>query len=495
MTTFQLSREQEYAFSKFKRGENIFITGPGGTGKTQLIQSFVNHAREKNLRMQVCALTGCAALLLNCKARTIHSWSGIKIAKGTKADVIRAVLKNEKVVFEWLKTDILVIDEVSMMSQKIFEILEEIARLVRKNNQPFGGMQIVFSGDFFQLPPVGNPLNPETERFCFESEQWNAVFTPKNQIELVHIFRQNDPVYINILQEIRRGELSEENKTILQGYVRREFIPDQHDGIIPPKLFPVRNKVEFVNNAMFKKIDEPEYTFDCDIKRHCVTYIDNGKIFTPYLQQQCDRMTANEKDWEVEQICNSMPSPKTYLLKKGAIVMCTFNIDIDRGICNGSQGVIIDIIPKKTGNVPIVKFYNGIEMAMELHYWQSEEYPCIAVGQIPLCLSWAMTIHKIQGTTMDMAEMDIGHSIFEYGQIYVALSRIKSLNGLYLLNFHPHKIMANPKVIEFYKTLLEVTDADMDIPQSVFGVSDCSSIDVSVQPKKVRDPNVKIIRF
>jgi ATP-dependent DNA helicase PIF1 len=149
-------------------------------------------------------------------------------------------------------------------------------------------------------------------------------------------------------------------------------------------------------------------------------------------------------------------------LKKGAAVMCTVNLDMENGICNGSQGIVIEIIESTPHNIPVVRFSNGITKKLSIHYWQSEEFPTIAVGQIPLCLAWALTIHKIQGATLEMAEMDIGQSIFEYGQTYVALSRIKSLDGLYLSEFHPFKIKANPKVKQYYENLSNIQNSFID---------------------------------
>jgi ATP-dependent exoDNAse (exonuclease V) alpha subunit len=149
-------------------------------------------------------------------------------------------------------------------------------------------------------------------------------------------------------------------------------------------------------------------------------------------------------------------------MKKGAAVMCTINLDMENGICNGSQGVVIDIIENTiqtngTSTIIKVRFSNGITKDIGLHYWQSDDYPMLAIGQYPICLAWALTIHKIQGATLSMAEMDVGQSIFEYGQTYVALSRIKSLDGLYLSAFHSQKIKANPKVNEFYMKIPAIT--------------------------------------
>lgn len=147
--------------------------------------------------------------------------------------------------------------------------------------------------------------------------------------------------------------------------------------------------------------------------------------------------------------------------------MCTVNIDMESGICNGSQGTIIGVTTTGSGTgtgeaLPIVKFSNGQVRTIQRHYWQSEEYPTIAIGQIPLTLAWALTIHKIQGATMSMAEIDIGQAVFEYGQTYVALSRIQTLDGLYLSAFHAHRIRANPKVTEFYKNIPKMEKRDTE---------------------------------
>ena len=184
LSSEKLSPEQQYAFEKFKQKENLFITGPGGTGKTKLIEYLVKHGKSTGQVVQVCAMTGCATILLNNNARTLHSWSGIRLAKGSKHLVIGNVLKNKSACAAWRKVKILIIDEVSMMSLKIFEILEETARITRKNSLPFGGIQVIFTGDFYQLPPVGNAGEPETEMFCFESPSWTRIFTKSNHIEL-----------------------------------------------------------------------------------------------------------------------------------------------------------------------------------------------------------------------------------------------------------------------------------------------------------------------
>jgi len=451
-----LSPEQKMAYKRVVQGQNVFITGPGGTGKTKLIKTIIEFLNSTKTTYSVCAMTGCAAILLNSSAKTLHSWSGIKLGKGTKTEVINMVLRNKRVVQNWKRTKCIILDEVSMLSKKIFEIIEELARIIHHSTMPFGGMQVIFTGDFFQLPPIGTDGEPDTEKFCFESPIWNSVFKPENQIELKTIFRQNDPVYINILLQIRKGELDDENAEILFKYLNRDFDVNAHNGCVPTKLFPLRTKVDYVNTMMFSKIKEKEYIFDNITITNCISMLESGKPLDVAALKKCSSMTPQEIEYEITQLINNTPCLPRLRLKKGAAVMCTVNLDMENGICNGSQGIVIDIIESTPYNIPVVRFSNGITKKLSIHYWQSEEFPTIAIGQIPLCLAWALTIHKIQGTTLEMAEMDIGQSIFEYGQTYVALSRIKSLDGLYLSEFHPFKIKANPKVKQYYESLSNI---------------------------------------
>ena len=448
-----LSLEQKIAYKKVVQGQNVFITGPGGTGKTKLIKTIIDFLKSTSKTHAVCAMTGCAAILLNSNAKTLHSWSGIKLAKGSKNDVINAVLRNKRIIQNWRRTKCIILDEVSMLSKKIFEIIEELARIIHCSTMPFGGMQVIFTGDFFQLPPIGTDGEPDTEKFCFESPIWNSVFKPENQIELKTIFRQNDPIYVNILMQIREGELDEENTKILYKYLNRDFDETAHNGCVPTKIFPLRTKVDYVNTMMFSKIKEKEYIFENIKLANCISILESGKPLDINTLKKCSMLSSQEIEYEISQLINNTPCLPILRLKKGAAVMCTVNLDMDNGICNGSQGIVIDIIESEPYNIPVVRFSNGLIKKITIHYWQSEEIPIIAIGQIPLCLAWALTIHKIQGATLEMAEMDIGQSIFEYGQTYVALSRIKSLDGLYLSDFHPFKIKANPLVKQYYNNL------------------------------------------
>lgn len=447
----QFSPEQKQALELFRRGNNMFLTGPGGTGKTHLIHEFVKHAKIAGKKIQVCALTGCAALLLQCGAMTIHSWSGIRLAKGPSDQIIASVTKNRRAVKNWKNTDILIIDEVSMMSRKIFDILEYCGRYTRGNGKAFGGIQIVFSGDFFQLGPIPETNFPESGEFCFESPKWFSVFPLAHHIQLKKIFRQTDPVYIEILAQVRKGKISDENIDVLQKYVKKEYKPEEHNNCALTKLFPVRSRAEFVNQMMFDKIDAPEQHYTLIKKTNCTVHLDSGKSIDFRILCKCETLTPGEIEAEILQLMNNSPAVPDLKLKVGTAVMCTVNIDLEMGICNGSQGVVVELVGEHYA--PRVLFTNGVTLLMGLHHWQSDEFPTIAIAQYPLCFAWALTIHKIQGASLEMGQVDIGQAIFEYGQTYVALSRIRSLEGLYLSSFHANRIKAHPKVLEFYQKI------------------------------------------
>ena len=331
------------------------------------------------------------------------------------------------------------------MSLKLFNALNAIGKVIRKNINPFGGIQVIFSGDFFQLPPVGNNDEIDTQRFCFESDDWNTVFSKTCQIQLVKIFRQTDEIYSKILNQIRIGKITRKANDILLEYVGRQ----PAIGLVtePTKLFPTRNKVENINNTRmtFLKSDDIEFK---------IKYLTNMELSKT---DKIKRLEFNDKEIQIELdfIANNLICEKEIKLKVGAQVMCIVNIQVDKCIevCNGSQGIITHFCEKS--NWPHIKFNNGIERIMTPHEWISDKIPGIGVSQIPLILAWALTIHKSQGATLDAAEIDVGSSIFECGQTYVALSRVKSLEGLYLTSFDAKRIRINKKVQQYYNELTQ----------------------------------------
>ena len=351
-------------------------------------------------------------------------------------------MKNRFAKSLWKSTDILIIDEVSMMSQKLFEMLDSIGKAVRRNSKPFGGIQIIFSGDFYQLPPVGNKDEPETMKFCFESPLWFEIFKLENHISLNKIFRQNDPIYQRILNQIREGRLKRSSNELLLGLINKKISDDSQ--IRPTKLFPTRNQVDYINVNEMNNLTGKEYEYK--IKYHSdLEMSEKEKVLRMgYTREQIET--------ELNYLKGNLRCDEIVKIKLMSQVMCIVNIKLDNGdiLCNGSQGIVVDISPQ---GLPVVKYKNGYQMTMNYNIWISETIPGIGVSQVPLILAWALTIHKSQGSTLDIAEVDAGSGIFECGQTYVALSRVKSLEGLYLSSFYARRVKINAKVQNFYGVL------------------------------------------
>ena len=479
-TTSELSLEQQFALRKFQRGENVFISGPGGSGKSHLIRYFVDEMHTHARIHQVTSTTGCSSILLSNQiqiggkpivVKTIHSWSGIRLGKGSLSDIVHLVAKNRRVVKEWRRIKTLVLDEVSMLSKKLFTALEYLARTIRGNDRPFGGIQLVCLGDFFQLPPVGDENEPDTMAFAFESPAWNRVFSPDNHVELVTIYRQQDDLYKHILHEVRHATLSEESRRHLETRVGLEYRPEDHHGVIPMKLFATRAQVQRVNTAQYEKIDHDEHVYPMTVQTDMRLYVENGTAFEDEVLAKCLALSTKDVEFESQSLTNQLPVETDVRLKIGAPVMCLVNLDVESGIANGSMGVIVDFVAAspddivdicnnrtpnssststKRTQIPVVQFHNGLRRPISRYVWQHTEYPSICVYQMPLALAYATSIHKMQGATLDVCEMNLGATVFAEHQTYVALSRVKSLEGVYLSAFHPHRIRVNPKVVEFY---------------------------------------------
>lgn len=449
-----LNKQQLLVFNKYINGENIFITGPGGSGKTFLIRQIVSHAIKHNKQIQVCALTGCASILLNCRATTLHRFAGIGLASMPIEKIIKELFYRKYKLKNWYSIKILIIDEVSMMSLKVLLILDMIARKIyNKPNIPFGGLQVIFSGDFYQLPPIqSTDEEKEASMFCFEHKLWNEIFPLENQIVLNMIFRQEEKDFLKILKYIRKGKISHSTKAILENkvYSKAELEKIRKEKVVTI-LSPYKKNVDYINNKSYNELEN-----DVEKRTYNIRFIhasnDSSKKIENSINNDLHNLLIGNNPslkQEYDFLANNIMAEKILELKIGAHVMCIANIALncENQIANGSQGIVVGF----RNGLPLIKFNNIKEpVCIDYYVWISETNKKVAVSQIPLIYAWAITIHKSQGVTLDAAIMDIGKNIFEYGQTYVALSRVKTLAGLYLSSFDYTKISANPKVKQFY---------------------------------------------
>lgn len=442
-----LTHEQRAVISHLLKGENLFLTGGGGVGKSYLLSVIYTEFPElkkriqeskypdhvaKHPRIQMCALTGCASLLLGHKTKTLHSWAGIGLGKGTIGELHVKIRRNTKAMRNWLCTDLLIIDEISMMTGELLDKLNELGKKIRSNSKPFGGIQLLLVGDFFQLPPVNKKDDPVL--FAFESNAWKEAIS--GAIELTIIQRQKDETFQTILKEARIGSLSKESCAILEKCQGKNW---RDQKIRPTLLFPRRAEVEMINDTNLKALTGRRYHYHARL-------VYDGKIPKGFT----------EEDEGFKRALSQFDSEASYTtdleLAMNTQVMLIANTDPDSGLVNGSRGVVVGFCPST--DLPIVEFVNGIRKPVGCHTWAIEEYEFVSRSQIPLRLAYALTIHKSQGSSLDSALVDIGSGNFEFGQAYVALSRLRSLEALYVYDFTPSAFKTHSKVKEFYKQLI-----------------------------------------
>jgi ATP-dependent DNA helicase PIF1 len=440
MTTL-LNQEQQAALAAVKRGRNIFLTGAGGTGKSHTIRAICEWATEAGIRYAVTAMTGCAALLLGLGAKTLHSWAGIGLARDPPHQLAEAVRQNKRAARRWLDTQLLIIDEVSMMTPDLLEKLDLVARRVRKRpTVRFGGLQVLLAGDFCQLPPVTKSVDvsgsTETPKFVFEMQLWTELID--DTVELIELRRQLDPVFQQILTEARMGALTPESIHVLE---ERMNLPWQDNEIKPTLLFTRNAEVDTINRRNMEVLDGDRRTYEVQT----VVMDKPGKKATLVSPDDPDVVAA------LERLDTDAPYEPKLELCVGAQVMLIVNMDQDIGLVNGSRGVIKSYT---MGGLPIVQFLSCKEpIIVDRASWWLADYEGIGRSQIPLKIAYAVTIHKAQGATLDSALVDIGSSTFEFGQAYVALSRVRTLFGLYVWKLDPRKIRCHPSVVDFYAAL------------------------------------------
>lgn len=417
-----LSSQQKSVIELFEQGKNILVTGGAGTGKSHLLSFLKRNYASSGL--EVAASTGIAAV--NIGGSTIHSWAGIGLANMPVDKIIENIFsaKLSKVRRRIKQTKTLAIDEISMISADVFEILDKVFRAVRENDKPMGGMQIILFGDFLQLPPISR--DSYNSNFCFSSEAWEGLNL--QTFILQQVFRQDDTKFIKVLNNLRFGILDEEDQEILESRIQAK---DKNLAIKPTVLTTHNYKVEKINETELKKIPRTEISY-------AAQYF-GAPERAEFLKKNC-------------------LAPEVLKLKIGAQVMMIKNTYQKEGIINGSLGIVKEFSSKK--NYPVVEFVGGKIITIGPEEWLLEKYDehkkeLIAeagVNQIPLILAWAMTIHKSQGLTLDKISCDLSE-VFSPGQIYVALSRARALSGVFIESINFKKITSNRDAVKFYEGL------------------------------------------
>lgn len=425
-----LNVDREDAERILNMGSNLFVTGNAGAGKTYLIKEFAKNS-DKNVAL--CATTGIAAL--NLGGETIHRFMGIGIAsRPEQADRIIgkwSKIKRSKKPWDKAKwslmnsVDVIVIDEASMLRRDQFELIEAVLSGVKNNGLPFGGVQIILVGDFCQLPPVVTTQDrsryPDlAEPYCFQSDMWN--YCNFKSINLTTNYRQSDTAFLNVLDSIRRGEVTQEVDTMMSSCVGRSFNGD----IKAIRLFPFKADVAKDNISCLKKLPAPKFLSEAKY---------TGKTM------------------DAEMLGKDCQADDRLFFCEGAQVMMLTNHPKGAWV-NGSMGIITGVNPVD------IKLADGSVIRPDMFKWERtitklvkdkwKQSVVATMTQYPFKLAWSSSIHRSQGLTLDYVDLDISNC-FAAGQAYVALSRVKSVTGLSLRSWAPASIKADPKVLNLYK--------------------------------------------
>ena len=399
-----MTPDQLYALDNVKNGNNIFITGAGGVGKSFTIASIINWAKQNRKRIGVTATTGSAAILIG--GQTIHSYLNIGLAKDDATKLANNIKYKTRLKLN--KLDILIIDEISMMNEELFDKISIILSNIRVNHEPFGGVQIILVGDMFQLPPVVGD-------YCFTSEEWKrANITICN---LTTNLRHKDEEFQSLLNRIRIGKPTTEDIKILESLKNTKFA----DNIIPTRLYSLNIDVDKINTEELLKLTREE----C---KECKTY----KIFPS---------NPNAIKWS-----KSIGIPEEIKICEGAQVVLTWNLDQGSNLVNGSRGIVTEVRDTEI----IVNFINAGKHTINYRKIEHDDDSSIWVEYIPIKLAWALSCHKSQGMTLDAIEIDIGDTIFSVGHAYTALSRARSLENIKIVDVKARSLKASKKVKDFY---------------------------------------------
>ena len=405
--------QQAAAEKILKAGKNVFLTGAAGSGKTFLLQNYIQYLRAHKIPVAVTASTGIAATHLD--GITIHSWSGLGIDDSVSEQRLQKMIKKKELRERIQKTQVLIIDEISMLSQKMFAGVEETVRYFRSTFEPFGGIQLIVSGDFFQLPPVSKESLPFAKKTPFMSPAWKAADFEVCYLDEQH--RQQEDVLLDVLREIRMGKISMETRKKINEKTKQfssQTIPSEST----TRLFTHNAPADILNQQQLETLDNPIRTFHSK--------------------------SSGLKKW-VDILKQSMLAPQELKLAIGAAVMFVRN-NPEKGYFNGTRGIIVDF----EEGLPVVETHDGEFIYATQEGWNimdENDNPLATVSQIPLRLAWAITVHKSQGMTLENAVMDLSRS-FEPGQGYVALSRVKTWKGLFLTGANETTFQVEPLALK-----------------------------------------------
>ncbi|MBF4520865.1 AAA family ATPase [Acinetobacter towneri] len=415
--------KQETALKLLKAGENVFLTGSAGAGKTYTLNQYINYLKARKVPVAITASTGIAATHMN--GMTIHTWAGIGI-KDFLSDADLKNMKERKYLKEHLENaQVLIIDEISMLHAKQLNLVNQVLKYFKDSDEAFGGIQVIVAGDFFQLPPVGKNDERNRDKFCFMSDAW--VEAKFRVCYLTEQHRQGDDYLNDILNAIRAQNIEQAHIQALE-QTRQQDIGDTFT-----RLYTHNMDVDNINFKHLNEIETESKQFDA----------------------VCD---GNEK--LIETLKSSVRAPEILNLKKHAKVMFVKN-NFDMGYINGSLGEVIGFEEDDDhGILPKVKLTDGTVLLVEPETWSVDNDAGKTIAsfqQIPLRLAWAITIHKSQGMTLEAAEINLSHT-FEKGQGYVALSRLKSLSGLRLLGFNSQALELDSLAIKADRRFQELSE-------------------------------------
>jgi ATP-dependent DNA helicase PIF1 len=425
--TITYSKEQEDAFDLYKQGKSFVLFGSAGSGKSLMIHKMKEYTEKNQLskRLHITATTGISAY--NISGITYQSFMGIGTGEEPVANLLTKIKKNKSTLQRIRSTDILIIDEISMMSSDIFDKLNIIFQVFKFNKKFFGGIQLILSGDMLQNTAIFKDNEPKT--LLIENKTFNTTFNIKknNIIILNKIFRQDNIEFQNLLSNIRHGIITEQDTLMLESRNISNF-PHIKDLL---ELTPTNAKANCINTQKLSQLNSSLFQSDARFTRSGI-----NDVIENLLEKELIKQLTTKNALQLQ-------------LKIGARVMLTKNIDVLSGLCNGNTGIILNII----NNALQIKFDNNTIHLITLQEFKLELDNCYCIAiQYPVILCFGSTITKCQGLSLKEAILDLSNCFCDH-QVYSALSRLRSLDGLYIRSYNRDRVMVNQKCIEWLEKL------------------------------------------